>query len=128
VESKIELQIRAEKANPETPKGECIIPKEYQDVKLTESVVSALVNSNKDVCETRYQLIRAERTVGKLSAVVKAFAQRKGELDSLVALYLGNYYSIPDTSKRKTVNDDYAKQQNKRLNKRSISKNGSKDE
>lgn len=118
VESKVELQIRAEKANSDTLKEDGIIPIEYQDVKLTEAVVSALVNSNKDVCETRRQLILAERKVGKIGAVVKVFAQRKSMLEGEISLWLGNYYSKPDTQKQ-SAGGDFSRQTNKRLNERS---------
>lgn len=126
VESKIELQIRREKVE-DVPKSEQIIPAEYKGIKLTESVVSSLVNSNVIVCEVRQALIIAERKVGKLSAVVKSFAQRKGELENLVTLYIGNYFSQPDTSKRNDINEDYKIQARNRLRERSKKRGDSEE-
>jgi hypothetical protein len=117
VEGEIELKIRAEKASSEEVE-ESIIPREYQKVKLTEAVVTALVNNNMDVRGVRQQLILAERKVGKLGAVVKAFTQRKSMIEGGISLWLGNYYSKPGTQKQ-SAGDVSSKDYNKRLNERS---------
>jgi hypothetical protein len=56
--------------------------------------------------------------VGKIGAVVKVFAQRKSMLEGEISLWLGNYYSKPDTQKQ-SAGGDFSRQTNKRLNERS---------
>ena len=116
VEGKVALRIRYE-LSAKVVEGDRIIPTEYQDLKCTDSSVDALLNADVTVNAVRQQLILAERKVGKIAAVVKVFAQRKGMIEGEISLWLGNYYSKPDTQKQsagEVSSRDYTKKLNEK--------------
>lgn len=88
----------------------------YKDQKLTEAGVKALLETDPEVLGARENLVKAEKTVYYLEAVVKAYEHRKASLDNLVVLFSKGYYSRPDGGKM-SAEDVAQKDIRKNLNK-----------
>ena len=63
-----------------------------EDLKITESVIKSLVDSDTDVINNREQLRRVEAKLGLMYAAINSFDQRKSALDNLTKLHLQKYY------------------------------------
>jgi hypothetical protein len=66
------------------------------DLKVTESVIAALVETDKRVISVKDHLGRVEHTFNGLDAIVTAFEHRRSMLNNLVELFGKEYFSIPD--------------------------------
>lgn len=116
IEAKVELDLRIGK-----------IPKEYVGIKLTEKVFESLVKIDERVIKANDNVIEQERVVGKLSAIVAPFAQRKNLIDNEISLYLSGYYSEPG-KKNNIVVDKKSTALNRKLNNRRSNKNECQEE
>lgn len=82
------------------------------DVKITESVVTALVQTNVELEALRAQLHEQHKEVAILDGAVRAFEQKKSMIEIQTRLWAAGYYSNP----RHT--DDAAALQRRQLNRR----------
>ena len=89
-----------------------------EGIKITESVIKALVMENESVKKHKEELRQIKESIYHLEAAVKAFEHRKSQLNNLVSLYATGYFSAPSTQKRNTINDDAGKSIRKNLNRR----------
>jgi len=84
------------------------LPENYEDIKITDKSVSALVDIDQEVKEARRVYFECDEAVNKLEAVVKVLLQRKGLLDNLVTLYQCGYFVKPEG--KRTANDEFVKE------------------
>jgi hypothetical protein len=73
---------------------------ERRDVKMTVKDIEAAVIMNLKVRQATSQLGTANETLGNLEALKESYSQRKDMLRELANLYVANYYSTPDISRR----------------------------
>lgn len=85
VEAKLELDIRT---NPP------------ENLKITDSVVKALVQSDEKVEKQKEDLREAKRGLYHLEVAVTSLEHRKRQLDNLVQLLIAGYYSAPKTERK----------------------------
>jgi prophage DNA circulation protein len=64
-----------------------------EDVKITEAVISALVESDTEVQEAKTELQKAIEAVYTLDAAVSALETRRSALNNLTELYVKDYYN-----------------------------------
>lgn len=99
------------------------LPIAYEDMKITDKSVAALVDASEEVKRAKRNFFEAEEAVNKLETIVKTFSQRKGLLDNLVTLYQCGYFIKPEG--KKTVNDEFVKELRNRQRRKN---HGSKEE
>lgn len=68
-----------------------------EKIKTTESIISAMVDSDGEVVEAKDKLREVEGIFAKLQVAVNAMDTRRSELDNLVKLSVSNYYASSDT-------------------------------
>lgn len=76
-----------------------------EEIKLTEKELTAKVRVDPDVLEAVDKLLKKERTVAQLKALLEAFKQRKSALENLVTLFLQSYYGEPSDRGRADLRD-----------------------
>ena len=81
-------------------------------VKITEAVITALVNDDGAVKGARDVLQQKEAEVNALWAVVGAMDNRKSMLDNLTKLQVSSYYSSTSDASVKDARDRLNKEQN----------------
>lgn len=69
-----------------------------KDVKMTDSTVTALTESDKKVIAARNAWVNANEDVYFYEAQVTALDDKRAELKNLVSLWIGGYYSNPGSS------------------------------
>lgn len=77
---------------------------DYNGVKVTEGVITAMVEKDPDVLAANKELRDAEATFDKLSVMVKSMEIKKGELDNLVKLKCNGTYVDNMTKPTKNLN------------------------
>lgn len=104
--SKIELEILSTTNEKNvTPEG----------VKITVSSMNALVTTHETIIKINDDLVKVEKAIYHLEAAVKAFHQRRADLDNLVMLYSRNYFSLPTG---RDANTEASMDARKKLNKK----------
>lgn len=103
-EAKKEMDRAAEKVK--TVRSELILKakkgdKELLGFKPTESTIEAWYRTQDAWQEAKQEYIDAEYEYNMMDGAVFAFSQRKSALESLVSLWIGNYYSTPKSPKSK---------------------------
>jgi hypothetical protein len=63
-----------------------------EKIKITESVVESLIETNPDIIEIRNQIVLAKEKLLYLDVTMSTIEDRKGELKNLVTLWLGGYF------------------------------------
>ena len=71
--------------------------------KVTESSVTAMINSDKEVLEAKRELREANAVWGRLQVAVSALEVKKNGIDNLVKLYCNAYYA----NKNENPSSDY---------------------
>ena len=77
---------------------------DYNGVKVTEGVITAMVEKDPKVLAANKELRDAEATFDKLSVMVKSMEIKKGELDNLVKLKCNGTYVDNMTKPTKNLN------------------------
>ena len=70
-------------------------PADYNFAKVTESIVSEIVESDSNIIEKVHEWIEHKHEVDILESAVKALEHRKTSLENLVKLSLSGYFSEP---------------------------------
>lgn len=83
------------------------------DIKLTESVVAAYIQSNVELEGMRAELLAQQKHVAHLEGAVRAFEQKKSMIEVQMRLWAAGYYSNPRHG------DDAAAAQRRSINRRS---------
>jgi len=92
---KIKQRIKVKRA--EVEKNIRQTPENYGlNGKMTEAMVKAEIELQKEVQELENELIEKNYKVGILEVAKEAFQDRKKELENEVGLYIGNYWSTPN--------------------------------
>jgi len=68
------------------------------DIKLTESAISALINSDDVISKMKTDIVRYESEVLKWDSLVEAYNQRRSMLSNEVSLYTYKYFNSNDIS------------------------------
>jgi hypothetical protein len=89
-----------------------------KDGKQTENGIKAKLENHPNIRKIKEQIIENQHQVNILSAAVSAMEHRKSELNNLVSLQIGGFYSTPTGIKKPTVTDQSSRDQKKKLNKR----------
>jgi len=71
-----------------------------EGLKITESVIEALVVDNREVQEARDNVLVKQEAVNVLYNAVEAVLQKKGSIDNLVKLYAKDYYGKTQNEQR----------------------------
>ena len=74
--------------------------------KVTEGIISALVDSDSEVLNAKKELREANATFGRLQVAVSALETKRNEIDNLVKLYCNAYYTNKDTSQSNDFKGD----------------------
>ena len=80
-------------------------PEKYGLTKVTENTIKSAIALAPAVQEAQEELVNAEQSAGKVSAVVDALGHRKSMIQDEVRLYLSNYFgevTVRDMSETKT--------------------------
>lgn len=67
-------------------------------IKITESVISALVEADKDVIKIKEAEQKAKEKVYFIESAVSALDDRRSEIKNLTQLWIAGYYSVPGVS------------------------------
>lgn len=74
---------------------------EAEGIKLTETSIKSLIDSDKNLNSLKMEVIKQKALVGKIQAAVDAFHNRKSSINNLVTLWVGNYYAEEPTKRDK---------------------------
>lgn len=74
--------------------------------KVTEGIISAMVNSDSQVLDAKKELREAMATHGRLQVAVSALETKRNEIDNLVKLYCSAYYTNKDVQPNSDFKDD----------------------
>ena len=74
--------------------------------KVTEGIITAMVNSDSQVLEAKKELREAMATHGRLQVAVSALETKRSEIDNLVKLYCSAYYTNKDVQPNSDFKDD----------------------
>lgn len=88
--------------------------------KITESLISAVVNQRESVKKARQAVIDASYEVNVCGSAVTALEHKKRALTMLVELHTQNYFSEPSRSASSRVNEEMEKSKGKKLASRTI--------
>lgn len=83
-------------------------------LKITESVIQALVVSNEEVKELRKKLNELKRQNYELEGIVNSLDQKKSMIKVLAELYIVGYYRVDNFSNENKVQDEIRKRLNKK--------------
>jgi len=83
-------------------------------LKITESVIQALVVSNEEVKELRKKLNELKRQNYELEGIVNSLDQKKSMIKVLAELYIVGYYRVDNFSNDNKVQDEIRKRLNKK--------------
>ena len=76
------------------------------NLKVTEGVITAKINSDKDVLQAKKELRDANAVQGRLQVAVSALETKRNSIDNLVKLYCNAYYTNRDTKPNSDFKDE----------------------
>lgn len=85
--------------------------------KITDSSVSASVDSDSGICHKKRILTDAEYALNKAEAAAESMRHKKSGINNLIELYTMQYYSTPGAQRPKpeqVIGDDYRKKMNEK--------------
>ena len=85
------------------------------NLKLTESLVKALLEKDEVIHDLKNQIVEIKKDIYTLDSVVSSLEQKNSQLKVLKDLYLSNYFSVDDYVKEKT--DEGSNKARNKLNK-----------
>ncbi len=74
--------------------------------KVTEGIITAMVNSDSEVLNAKKELREAMAVQGRLQVAVSALETKRSEIDNLVKLYCNAYYTNKDPQSPSNFKDD----------------------
>lgn len=74
--------------------------------KVTEGIITAMVNSDSEVLNAKKELREAMAVQGRLQVAVSALETKRNEIDNLVKLYCSAYYTNKDVQPNSNFKDD----------------------
>lgn len=77
-----------------------IPPAKFGLEKFTESSISAIVESSKEVEEATSVLLDAKKKFYELEAAVSALSDKSSRIKDLTSLWIGGYFAEPTTKKK----------------------------
>lgn len=110
--AQVELDIFHNPPTKKNKKGEDI------EMKLTGSIISAMVLRNKQVIKLDEEVSKYKKEVSILETAEKALEHKKSMLSNLTKLYLGGYYSKPAGEQGENINDQVSQGITNQLNRR----------
>lgn len=75
-------------------------------IKVTEGIIKAMVNSDKEVLEAKRELRDAMATHGRLQVALSALETKRNEIDNLVKLYCNAYYANKEPTSSSGTKDE----------------------
>lgn len=69
-----------------------------ENLKITDSVIKALLSGDKELIAQSKKVIQCETQVQLLDVAIRSFEHRKAMLNNLVQLWTTGYYAKPDTT------------------------------
>ena len=83
-------------------------------LKITESVIQALVVNNEEIKELRKRLNEIKKQNYELEGIVNSLDQKKSMIKVLTELYIVGYYRVDNFSNENKVQDEIRKRLNKK--------------
>ncbi len=83
-------------------------------LKITESVIQALVVNNEEIKELRKRLNEIKKQNYELEGIVNSLDQKKSMIKVLTELYIVGYYRVDNFSNDNKVQDEIRKRLNKK--------------
>lgn len=83
-------------------------------LKITESVIQALVVNNEEIKELRKRLNEIKKQNYELEGIVNSLDQKKSMIKVLTELYIVGYYRVDNFSNENKVQDEIRKKLNKK--------------